>query len=133
MSTAATFLWADSYFAAFEPGEAIRLPESGLYILARRDEQDRRFALYIGEAEKFSDCLGPSHEKWPLACAMGMNEVHLHFAPKTRMQRLAVERRLRHLLQPPLNEQRAPAPAEKTEQSWQVPCGGLLEAMLGMR
>lgn len=87
-------------------------PMPGVYMLCRREADGRRAVLYIGESGNMADRLGPGHEHWQEALALGMDEVLVHVVAKTPAARLAVETHLRQLYRPPLNRQGIGALAE---------------------
>lgn len=77
----------------------------GVYMLCRRESNGSRTILYIGEAEDIAQRLGPEHEHWSDALALGMNEVHVHLLAKSKSDRLSVETMLRNCVATPLNRQ----------------------------
>lgn len=92
-------------FSPVDPSAVQYWTGSAVYAFVRRDVFGGRRYLYFGECEDMSTRLGPRHEKWADAIALGMNEVHLHLSAKTRTERLDVEQRLRSSIPTPLNEQ----------------------------
>lgn len=78
-----------------------------VYAFVHRDWYGARQYLYFGECESIRDRIGPDHEKWSGALALGMNEILVHLSAETKAQRLAVEARLRNSIPTPLNKQNA--------------------------
>jgi hypothetical protein len=76
---------------------------AGVYMLCRRDRGRLREIVYIGETADLASRLGPEHEHWAEAQALGVNEVLVHLLAMTSDERRAVTARLRRLHPTPLN------------------------------
>jgi hypothetical protein len=108
MRTCPTVFYGGVIFSVFPLWYLSRLPGPGVYMLCRRAPGELREILYIGETADLACRLGPGHEQWAEAQALGMNEVLVHLLPATSAERLAVETHLRRLYRTPLNG-RSPA------------------------
>jgi len=79
---------------------------NGNYVFARPrfDMMQSREPLYIGESGDFGKELASHPKLWP-AQLHGATEVHIHFLPKSRSERLDIETGLRRAHCTPLNYQ----------------------------
>jgi hypothetical protein len=103
MSACPTVFYGGVIFSVFPLWYTSRLPGPGVYMLCRRDRGRLREILYIGETADLASRLGPEHEHWAEAQALGVNEVLVHLLAMTSAERLAVTARLRRLHPTPLN------------------------------
>lgn len=92
-------------FSVLPAGAWGTLGGSAVYMFCRRERNRSITILYIGECEDLRSRVGPSHEKWRSALALGMDELHVHLLAQTRRTRLDVETYLRRRFATPLNEQ----------------------------
>jgi hypothetical protein len=76
---------------------------SAVYMFCKRDAT-AVYVLYIGEAGDLAARIGPGHQAWGDALALGMNEVHVHFDATTLEQRRKVEDHLLTFFTTPLNK-----------------------------
>lgn len=81
-----------------------------IYIAAFPLPDGLRRPLYIGQTgdggERF-----PRHEKLGPAIRLGATELHIHFGPALKQERLDIETALRNVHRTPLNEQPSAAPS----------------------
>ena len=105
MAACPTVFYGGVIFSVFPLWYSSRLPGPGVYMLCRRSPAAFREILYIGETADLASRLGPEHEHWDEAQALGMNEVLVHLLPATAAERLAIETRLCRLYPTPLNGQ----------------------------
>lgn len=75
----------------------------GVYIFAKLADPSSYSAVYVGQAEAFSDRL-PNHERWAMARLLGATEVHVLMVP-SKADRDGLEALLIKMAQPPLNKQ----------------------------
>ena len=94
--------WLEYEFTVYEPLEARRQKDGGVYIFAKFNLSGTWNALYIGETESFAERL-PNHEKWDRAERMGATHIHLRVY-YTEAMRKSVEKELINYYRPPLND-----------------------------
>jgi hypothetical protein len=104
MGACPTVFYGGVIFSVFPLWYSSRLPGPGVYMLCRRDRGRLREILYIGETADLSCRLGPAHEHWAEAHALGVNEVLVHLLAMTSPERRAVAAHLRRLHPTPLND-----------------------------
>ena len=77
----------------------------GNYIFARRNENGRYTALYIGETGSLKVRLSPitSHEKWDCAVQNGVTHIHAHTSSSDADTRRKEEKDLIDNYNPPCN------------------------------
>lgn len=103
MSACPTVFYGGVIFSVFPLWYSSCLPGPGVYLLCRRDRGRLREILYIGETADLARRLGPEHEHWAEARALGMNELLVHLLAMTSDERRAVAAHLRRLHPTPLN------------------------------
>ena len=82
-------------------GRIVRAP--GLWAFVRREASGEHTMLWVDHADDIAAVAGPPHARWADALRLGLNELHVCLAAKTRIDRLQLRAHLVRRTEPLLN------------------------------
>ena len=95
--------WAGVSFVVLSHRDGARLRAPGLWAFVRRGASGERTLLWVDHSEDMAAEAGPAHARWPDALVLGLNELHVCLAARSRVDRLQLRAHLIRRTEPLLN------------------------------